>query len=87
MLVERCGELVTSIRTWFWQFNNSYFTVKYREHSVRPQNCKDEQLQELFDDDLTQTQQQSAKLLHVSQETITRCLRAIEKIDKLDKMF
>ncbi|GFX14259.1 mariner Mos1 transposase [Trichonephila clavipes] len=40
---------------------------------------------ELLDDDPTQTQQQLAKALNMSQETISRRLRATEKINKLAK--
>ncbi|GFV22986.1 mariner Mos1 transposase [Trichonephila clavipes] len=39
----------------------------------------------LLDDDPTQTQQQLAKALNVSQETISRRLRATGKINKLGK--
>ncbi|GFX64282.1 hypothetical protein TNCV_1500061 [Trichonephila clavipes] len=45
-------------------------------------NAKMSNLQELLDDD--PTQQQLAKALNVSQETINRCLRAKGKINKLD---
>ena len=54
--------------------------MKDSERSGRPQKCKDEQLQELLDDDITQIQQQLAKALNVSQETINRHLRAVGKI-------
>ncbi|KAL6268313.1 hypothetical protein P5V15_001439 [Pogonomyrmex californicus] len=59
------------------------FNVKDSERSGRPQKCEDEQLQELLDDDPTQTQRQLAEALHVSQETISRRLRAMGKINKL----
>ena len=61
--------------------------MKDSERSGRPQKCKDKQLQELLDDDPTQTQQQLAKALNVSQETISRRLRAVGKIYKLGKWF
>ena len=38
-----------------------------------------------MDDDPTQTQQQLAEALHVSQKTISRRLRAMGKIYKIDK--
>jgi len=53
--------------------------VKDSERSGRPQKCEDEQLQELLDDDPTQTQWQLAEALHVSQETISRCLQTMGK--------
>ncbi|XP_020295070.1 actin cytoskeleton-regulatory complex protein PAN1-like [Pseudomyrmex gracilis] len=61
------------------------FNVKDSERSDRPQKCEDEQLQELLDDDPTQTQRQLAEALHVSQETISRRLQAMGKINKLGK--
>jgi DeoR/GlpR family transcriptional regulator of sugar metabolism len=42
-------------------------------------------LQELLDDDPTQTQRQLAEVLHVSKETIGRHLQAMGKINKLVK--
>ncbi|GFW75248.1 mariner Mos1 transposase [Trichonephila clavipes] len=82
LLVETYGEHAPSIRTcetWFRQFKSSDFIVKDNERSGRPQNLKNEQLQEFLDDDPTQTQEQLAKALNVSQETISRRLRTMEK--------
>ena len=45
----------------------------------------DEQLQELLDDVPIQSQWQLAEALHVSQETINRCLQAMSKINELGK--
>ena len=59
--------------------------MKDSERSGMSQKCRDEQLQELLDDDPTQTQQQLAKTLNVSQETISRRLRAVGNINKLGK--
>jgi len=83
VLVETYGEHAPSIRTcetWFRQFKSGDFNVK-----DRPQKCENEQLQVLLEDDPTQTQQQLAKALNVSQETISRRLRAMGKINKLCK--
>ena len=54
-------------------------------HSGRPQKWEDEELQVLLDDDPTETQQQLAEALNVSQETISRCLRAMGKINRICK--
>ncbi|KAL6254762.1 hypothetical protein P5V15_014091 [Pogonomyrmex californicus] len=67
LLVETYGEHAPSIRTyetWFRQFKSGDFNVKDSECSGRPQKCEDEQLQELLDDDPTQTQRQLAEALH-----------------------
>ncbi|KAL6255560.1 hypothetical protein P5V15_013904 [Pogonomyrmex californicus] len=76
---------IRTCETWFRQFKSGDFYVKDSERSGRPQKCEDEQLQELLDDDPTQTQRQLAEALHVSQETISRRLRAMGKINKLGK--
>lgn len=88
LLVETYGEHAPSIRTcetWFRQFKSGDINVKDSARSGRPQKCEDEQLQALLDDDPTQTQQQLEKALNVSQETISRRLRAMGKIHKLGK--
>ncbi|KAL6261851.1 hypothetical protein P5V15_006937 [Pogonomyrmex californicus] len=58
------------------------FHVVKRTVSGRPQKCEDEQLQELLDDDPTQTQRQLAEALHVSQETISRRAAVYEQWEK-----
>lgn len=86
LLVETYGEHAPSIRTcetWFRQFKSGDFNVKDSERSGRSQKFEDEQLQELLDDDPTQTQRQLAEALQVSQETISRRLRVMGKIHKL----
>lgn len=88
MLVEIYSEHALSIRTcetWFRKFKSGDFNVNDSERSGRPQKCEDEQLQELLDDDPTQTQQQLAESLNVTQETISRRLRAMRKIIKLGR--
>jgi hypothetical protein len=42
-------------------------------------------MQAALNDDPTQTQQQLAEALNVSQEIISRCLRAMGKINKIGK--
>ena len=88
VLVETYGEHAPSIRTcetWFRQFKRGDFNVKDSARCGRPKKCDDEQLQALLDDDPTQTQQQLAEALNVSQETISRRLRAMGKINKIGK--
>jgi Transposase. len=53
--------------------------------SGRPQKCEDKKLQTELDDDPTQTQEQLTEALNVSQETISRCLRAMGKINRICK--
>ena len=59
--------------------------MKHSDYFSRPQKFKDKHLQKLLDDDPTQTQWQLAEALHVSQETFSRHLQAMGKINKLSK--
>ncbi|GFR29016.1 atrial natriuretic peptide receptor 2 [Trichonephila clavata] len=68
--------------TCFIQFKSGDFNLKDCERSGRTQSCENEQMRDLLDDDPTQTQQQLAKALNVSQETISRRLRAMGQINK-----
>ncbi|GFR10973.1 histone-lysine N-methyltransferase SETMAR [Trichonephila clavata] len=80
--MEIYGEYAPSIKTCetcFRQFKSGAFNLKDSEHSGRPQSCQNEHLQELLDDNPTQIQQQLAKALNESQETISWRLRAMEK--------
>ncbi|GFR14103.1 mariner Mos1 transposase [Trichonephila clavata] len=84
-LVETYGEHTSLIGT-CETFNSGNFNVKDSERSGKPQKCENEQWQELLDDDPIQTQQQLAKDLNVSQETISGRLRVMGKINKQDKL-
>jgi len=64
----------TKCETWFRQFGSGDFNVKDSARSGRPQKCENEKLQVLLEDGSNQTQQQLAKALNVSQETISRRL-------------
>ena len=55
-------------------------TVQFLVDQVQRQG-----MQAALDDDPTQTQQQLAEALNVSQETISRYLRAMGKINKIGK--
>ena len=88
LLVESYGEHAPSIRTcetWFRQFKSGDFNMKDSARSGRPQKCEDEELQALLDGDPSQTQHQLAEALNVSQETISRHLQAMGKINKIGK--
>lgn len=64
LLVETYGEHAPSIKTcetWFRQFKIGDFDVKDKERSGRRQKFDDEELQELLDEDPTQSQQKLAE--------------------------
>jgi len=88
VLVDTYGEHAPSIRTcetWFRQFKSVDFDVNDGARSERPPKCEDEELQALLYQDPTQTQQQLAKALNVSQVTVSSCrrLKAMGKVSKL----
>lgn len=88
LLVETYGEHAPSIKTcetWFRKFKSGDFDLKDSKRSGRPKTFVDAELQELLDEDPTQTQKQLAETLNVAQETISDRLRAMGKIQKLGR--
>ena len=64
--------LIRTCETWFRQFKNGDFNVKDSVHSDRRGRLVRRGMQAALDDDPTQTQQQLAEALNVSQEAISR---------------
>lgn len=57
-LVETYGEHALTLKkceAWFRKFKSCDFDEQDRERSDRPKNCEDAKLQELLDEDPTQT--------------------------------
>lgn len=88
MIVEAYGNDAVSIRTcqeWFQRFKSGDFNVNDKEHGKPPKNFEDEELQALLDEDATQTQEQLAISLNVTQKTLSVRLHAMGKIQKEGK--
>nr|CCC86608.1 transposase [Tapinoma nigerrimum] len=88
LLVETYGEHAPTIRTcetWFRQFKCGDFNVQDKERPGRPKTFEDAELQELLDEDSTQTQKQLAEKLNVSRVAICERLQAMGKIQKMGR--
>ena len=70
--------LIWTYEAWCWQFKSGDFNVKESERSGRSQKCEDKQLQEILDDEPTQTQRQLAEALYMSEETFSRRFQAMD---------
>lgn len=75
----------STCRKWFRKFKNKDFDLNDKQRSGRPPKISDTDLQDLLDQDSTQTQQQLAKSLGVTQQAISERLHALGKIQKEGK--
>ncbi|KAL4089968.1 hypothetical protein QTP88_024895 [Uroleucon formosanum] len=82
---ETYGDAARSERTcreWFQRFKNGDFDVEDKHGGGREKTFKDEQLEALLDEDSCQTQEKLAELLGVSQQAISKRLKALGMIQK-----
>ncbi|GBP35815.1 Mariner Mos1 transposase [Eumeta japonica] len=69
LLAEACNEAALSERTcrdWFQKFKNGYFDVEDKNRSGTPKIYEDAELEELFEEDSSQTQKELALTLEVT---------------------
>lgn len=88
MLVDAYGEHAlgkTQCFEWFKQFKSGDFDVSNGERGKPPKKFSDSELQALLDEDDTQSQQELADQLNVSQKAISIRLKAMGKIQKVGK--
>ena len=88
MLVEAYGEHAlgkTQCFEWFKKFKSGAFDVRNEERGKPPKKFTDNELQALLDEDDTQTQQELADQLNVTQKAISIRLKAMGKIQKVGK--
>lgn len=86
LLVETYGELAPSKRTcenWFKQFREGIYDVADTEREGRPKTFEDEDLEALLDEDNTQTQSELATALNITQQGVSKRLKALGLIRKL----
>ena len=78
------GESVdeSTCRIRFRKFRNRDFDLSDKPRSGKPQKVSDAELQELLDQDSSQTKQQLAEKLGITQQAICQKLRELEKIQK-----
>ena len=85
ILVEVYGEHALAERTcqkWFARFKSGDFGLEDEERPGQPKKFKDEELEALLDEDCCQTQEQLTESLGVTQEAISKRLKAAEYIQK-----
>ena len=88
MLVEAYGNHAlgkSQCFEWFKKFKSGDFDVRNEERGRPAKKFEDSELQELLDEDDTQTQQQLAEQLNVARESISRRLKSMGKIQKMGK--
>ena len=85
MLVEAYGEHAlgkSQCFKWFKKFKSGDFDVTDDERGRPPKKFENSELQALLDEDDTQTQQQLADQLNVTQEAVSIRLKSMGKIQK-----
>ena len=82
LLVEAYGEGALSERTcreWFQKFKNGDFDVEDKDRSGRPKIYEDAELEELLEEDSSQTQKELALTLEVTQQAVSHRLKLLKK--------
>lgn len=85
LLVEAYGEVALSERTcreWFQKFKNGDFDVEDKDRSGRPKIYEDAELEELLEEDSSQTQKELALTLEVTQQAVSHRLKSLGMIHK-----
>jgi len=72
-------------REWFQRFKDGDFSVEDKSRSGQPKKFEDKELEALLEEDLSQTQEELAESLGVTQQVSVR-LRAMGKTRKLDAL-
>ena len=85
MLVEVYGDNSStdkSCREWFRRFKNRDFSVEDKPRYGQPKKSEDKELKELLDEDPTQTQEELADTLGVTQQAVFVRLKSMGMIQK-----
>ena len=88
MLVEAYGEHAlgkTQCFEWFKKFKSGDFDLTNAERGKSAKKFADNELQALLDEDDTQTQKELADQLNVTQKAVSNRLKAMGKIQKVEK--
>ena len=88
MLVDAYGEHAlgkTQCFEWFKKFKSGNFDVRSEDRGKPSKKFEDNELQALLDEDDTQTLQELADQLNVSQKAVSIRLKAMGKIQKVEK--
>ena len=85
MLVEVYGDTAPtdkSCREWFRRFKNGDFSVEDKPRSGQPKKFEDKELEALLEENQSQTQEELAESLGVTQQVVSVRLRAMGMIRK-----
>ena len=82
MLVEVYNDTDKSCREWFRRFKDEDFSVEDKLHSGQPKNFEDKELEALLEEDQSQTQEDHAESLGITQQAVSVRLRAMGMIQK-----
>ena len=70
---------------WFRRFKSGDFDIRDKERPGQKRKFKDEELEKLLDENPSQTQEELATALNVSQQAVSRRLKALGMVQKEDK--
>ncbi|KAG5307528.1 MOS1T transposase, partial [Pseudoatta argentina] len=85
ILVQTYGDNALSDTTcsdWFRRFKNNDFELEDKERSGAPKKFQDKELEQLFDEDPSQTLSELGKILQVDESTISKRLKGLGMIQK-----
>ncbi|KAG5320379.1 MOS1T transposase, partial [Pseudoatta argentina] len=85
ILVQTYGDTAlsdTTCRAWFRRFKNNDFELEDKERSGAPKKFQDKELEQLLDEDPSQTLSELGKILQVDESTVSKRLKGLEMIQK-----
>ncbi|KAG5317982.1 SESN protein, partial [Pseudoatta argentina] len=72
----------TTCRDWFRRFKNNDFQLEDKERSGAPKKCQDKELEQLLDEDPSQTLSELGKIIQVDESTVSKRLKGLGMIQK-----
>ncbi|KAG5318107.1 MOS1T transposase, partial [Pseudoatta argentina] len=72
----------TTCRDWFRRFKNNDFELEDKERSGAPKTFQDKELEQLLDEDPSQTLSELGKILQVDESTVSKRLKGLGMIQK-----
>ncbi|KAG5318537.1 MOS1T transposase, partial [Pseudoatta argentina] len=72
----------TTCRDWFRRFKNNDFELEDQERSGAPRKFQDKELEQLLDEDPSQTLSELGKILQVDESTVSKRLKGLGMIQK-----
>ncbi|KAG5315316.1 MOS1T transposase, partial [Pseudoatta argentina] len=72
----------TTCRDWFRRFKNNYFELEDKERSGAPKKFQDNELEQLLDEDPSQTLSELGKILQVDESTVSKRVKGLGMIQK-----